>query len=62
MLLEGALFTFLEERLNIHARDLRAGGANEDTVAGGVERYRGQLLEQFVEDGDQERARMVRGR
>ena len=48
VLLERALFKFLDERLDIHARDLRAGGANEDTVAGGVERYRGQLLEQFV--------------
>jgi hypothetical protein len=48
VLLERALFKFLDERLDIHARDLRAGGANEDTVAGGVARYRGQLLEQFV--------------
>jgi hypothetical protein len=48
VLLDRALFKFLDERLEIHARALRGGGATEDTVARGVERYRGQLLEQCL--------------
>jgi hypothetical protein len=48
VLLDRALFKFLDERLEIHAQDLRAGGANEDTINQGVEHYRGQLLEQLL--------------
>jgi hypothetical protein len=48
VLLDCALFKFLDERLEIHARDLRAGGATEDSVSRGVERYHGQLLEQLL--------------
>ena len=47
VLLDRALFKFLDERLEIHARDLRAAGD------GGLRkrrrrRYCGQLLEQFL--------------
>jgi hypothetical protein len=48
VLLDRALFKFLDERLEIHARDLRADGAPEDSASGAVERYRGQLLEQLL--------------
>jgi hypothetical protein len=48
VLLDRALFKFLDEQLEIHARDLRAGGATEDAVSRGVARYRGQLLEQLL--------------
>ena len=48
VLLDRALSRFVDERLEIHAQDLRAGGANEDTISRGVEHYRGQLLEQLL--------------
>jgi hypothetical protein len=48
VLLDRALFKFVDEQLETHAHDLRAGGATEDSVGRGVERYRGQLLEQLL--------------
>jgi hypothetical protein len=48
VLLDRALSKFVDERLEIHAHDLRVGGANEDTINRGVEHYRVQLLEQLL--------------
>ena len=48
VLLDRALFTFLDERLETHARDLRAEGATKDTIDRGVECYRSQLLAQLL--------------
>ena len=48
VLLDRALSKFVAERLEIHARDLRAVGATDDTIDRGVERYRGQLLSQLL--------------
>ena len=60
VLLDRALFKFLDERLEIHARDLRADGAPEDSKRrrGALSRTTARAVAQI---GDQERARMVRG-
>jgi hypothetical protein len=47
-LLSSVLFRFIDEQLEEHAAALRAHGCAEDTVARGVERYRGQLAEQAL--------------
>ena len=48
VLLDRALFKFLDERVEIHARDLRADGATDGTIERAVERYRAQLLGQLL--------------
>ncbi len=48
VLLDRVLFTFLDERLETHARDLRAEGATEGTIERAVECYRSQLLSQLL--------------
>ena len=62
VLLDRALFKFIDERLEMHAGDLRAGGATEDTISRGVERYRAQLLEQCLKLVIRHARRMVWGR
>jgi hypothetical protein len=48
VLLTNTLFRCLGEMLEAHARNMRAEGLNEDAVRWGVDRYRGQLLEQML--------------
>jgi hypothetical protein len=47
-LLTTAIFGCVDEMLETHARNVRADGRDEESVRRAVERYRGQLLEQFL--------------
>jgi hypothetical protein len=47
-LLSSALFRFIDEQLEEHAAALRVNGCTDAAIAGGVERYRGQLAEQAL--------------
>jgi hypothetical protein len=47
-LLTAAIFRCVDEMLETHTQNVRADGCDEESVRRAVQRYRGQLLEQFL--------------